>query len=489
MTALTKKGITFNVTLGGTSGAFHDGNNWCLVSDQVTSITPAKAGAAGTLRNGFQLNVRGNSRQTGMDGRFPYGDFNEALNNLTLPYTMQALDVIIKAKSAPELPWTPSANGFTGSRGRSGYWTQVDGISNVDEMATLTCLRTAPGSPIFRPPAFGGYLSRILRDNTITEATADYTILPNVIDPTLVTGTPPDITLMKALFSDFNGEVLGNWTGREIHPDLQNPGYGGDFVAAVSNALICLCSSTVSSADKAILGRSLIQWGLDLASAWIDGRLYFANGGHCQGRKALLMVAGALLWKHPISTMLLNIDNTLAGLGFTGARFHENDAYYLRGSNGWWWSTNWPAVWKFTNPNVPPGPYPPLDGTYFASPPSAWSTEAQTGNSHNSQVWATNGYFGQSVGSTVGTALCMRLMGLTRYWSPAADAMVAQYVAGVPAAVDAAMQAVGVNAVWGTSSRDVSCGASANYQARAWNVYSQYPGQITVPANPVGWIP
>lgn len=466
---LTNGGISITVTAGGSTGTFHDGDAWCLPGDVVTATSPAKSGTGTLLRNGIELNLRGNNLNTGLDGRFPYGRFQESLS-VTLPYTMQANDVLMVGKSAPTEPWTPSPGGTQGERARASYWSAVDGISYLDELMTLTCVRTAPSGAIFRPPPFGSTLGRIIRDNTITEATADYTVLPSVIDPNVVGGTPPDIVLLKRLFSRPAGDTIDSWPGHQIAPDLQFPGYGKWMGVAVSNAMIALCSTNVSGADKAILGRSIVQWGLDYATAFIDGRRTFALGGQMQGRKALILTAGYLLYNHPIARYLQNIDQYCLLLGLTGNRFYENNAYFTTQPRAWWFSNPvWPYGWRFDMP-APENTNPVADGSYLLNQPSQWTQEPFNG-AHNSQQWAMNGYFGQSVGASYGQALGMALMGLTTQWSTALDGMVMQHSLTPGSANQAQIALAGVDGSWGTSYGDALCGASPNYAFRAWQRY------------------
>lgn len=498
MVQFTKKSITLNVTQNGNGvGYFRDGNAWCLPGDVLLSYTPGQTGSGSSFRNGCMLNPRGNRSDNGLDGRF---NMNPGLV-MPLPHTMQNGEVVVVAKSAPEQPWV----GSSGLRDRPSYWT-VGGRSFVDEAMTLTCLAVPPSQAIMRPMAHGGPLAQVLRGTLITESDLDLTVLQSAqkIDPSALNLTPPDITILKRLFSDYQGEYAATEQTDQITPDLQHPGYGREFSRAVSNGLICLCINSnftttsdatfMVSSDQQALAYGMSQAGIDLLGAFSDGRATYPHGGHMAGRKALIILVGLLLKTgHPLKNVFLNINTYLPTLSYDSPiayspftpRFHEDIVAFDKSPASAWWfgSTSpsppaqspfmptpyWPAGWRFSaSPMVQPAL---ADGTFLMNNPNIWTRESPVG-AHNSETWAFGGYFVDTVEAYVGAALCMRLLNATQYWAPALDKLVAQYEGGIPPALPGQFTPGGTTPSFGQSGGDTAFGASRDFAANAWRRYA-----------------
>lgn len=486
MVTFAKKTQTMTVTQNGSRvGYFRDGNPWCLPGDVLTGYTPGRTGSGSSFRNGAMVGVRGNRADHGFDGRFA---FNANLV-MPLPHVMQVGEVVVIAKSAPEQPWTGSG----GLRDRTSYWPNVGGRSFTDEMMTLTCLAVPPSQPIMRPMAHGGLLAQALRGTLITEAdiVTDNLASAQVIDPAALNATPPDITLLKRLFSDYHGEVYAGEQTDQITPDLQHPGYGREFSRAVSAGLLLLCiKSTASytsdatifvSGDQRELALNMCQCGIDLLGRWSDGHATYPHGGHMAGRKALIILTGLLLSSsHPLKQAFLNIDSYLTPLVYDSPiayspftqRFHENIAAFdISPANAWFFqggSPYWPAGWRFSaSPMVVPAL---ADGPFLQTSPGVWTREPSAG-AHTSQTWAFQGYFGDVVESYVGQALCMKLLAGTSYWSPAMDKLVNQYMSSIPASVPAQFTPNGTTPTFGDSGGDVNFNATRNFAAMAYRRY------------------
>jgi len=455
-------------------GTWHDDTIWCVPGTVLLGYNPSQVGTGGSYRNGCMLNPRGNVRQIALDGRAPYGFFTESMG-LQLPYVMQPGDVVVIAKSAPETPWTPGPNGATGTRARPNYWANtVDGRSNVDELMIVTCVATPVREPCFRPPALGGGLSRILRGSLIPETALDYALnkrLLKFVDPAVVTGTAPDPTVTAGLVKRPWCDLQDGWTTDEMTPDQQQPGYGQNVGAALGIALNVASTIGVSSDLTKTILRGIVQQGIDYVGAFVDGRQLYANGGHCQGRKTPIIVAGwALDGQHWFGSFMKNIGSTLGLLGFSGIRFQEDDCAYDLGANKWFMSSPvWKKAWAFNKGN-PPNPSPPnpwLDGRELQNSPAGWVQEGGTSpaNNHLSWPWAMNGYLGNVCGSAVGIALWMKKHGLTSLWGTDLDGLVAQYMAGLSGANNTALTAANVNVPWSGSNLD------GNYEARAYQHY------------------
>lgn len=250
---------------------------------------------------------------------------------------------------------------------RLSYWS-VPGRSRYSEMCAIVSVPwPKQNKPVLRPPAIGDYFfTKFLVDNPIFEEQVQWQNLPRVIDLSSIPNVPP-ISYYEGLFKDFCGDCWGEWSTDTRTPDLQHPGYGTYLASVVSQAMVMLCSK-IDNAQKKNLAILMTQWGIDLASAFSDGRdNSHPTGGHMAGRKALVMLAGWLLKSHPL--MYPN--------AFIGKMFMEDNAFTEHG-------------WRHSE---------------TAGYPSAglWDPSKNTPMSYIDQV----------TGSQIGIALGMALLGLT----------------------------------------------------------------------------
>jgi len=410
---LTKGRIS--VTISGHYGAVQTRDrNWIVqVPDSGARIT------AYTQPGGAALNVRG-TNQTPVEQR-----------QLVLPASVVPTDALVVA--------TPAA-----TQDRSSYWP-VPGGSSCDEMMAVVFVPFAVRPGLMRPPAIGdGFLPRFFRSLPIDEAQVDVAKLPRVVN---VDALPiqwglwgkgkPSLAYYENIFKDFNGECYDGWSSHLNTPQNQNPGYGTNYSFLVSQALVMLCS-TKTAEEKRPLAIMLTQWGLDLVGAFADGRKHNANGGHMQGRKALVVLSGHLLnvpWVDP-SAFLPNT-------------FQEDQAYYK--ANPAWWNGYAYGYWP--NSSSP---------RFLHKLPSQWSTVDR------GDVWFVNGYMQPGIGSQIGSALAFKLMGLTREMGEAHYGMISYWM-NPPASVVSAMSAVGCTLQWG---QDYSLVLGEDFCKTAWNVYN-----------------
>lgn len=339
-----------------------------------------------------------------------------------------------------------------GGSDRSDYWP-VPGRSSVMEALGIVFVPYDTGPGLLSPPAIGnGPIARFLRSEPIPESLVDLDRLPRAVHvPSLPVNwqawgaAEPTIDYLTRLFAPFGGELYDGWSTDTRTPDRQHPGYGSYYASVVSQALVQLCS-TISNEYKKPLAIALCNRALDLAGAFGDGRIGFANGGHCQGRKALIVLFG-----HLLDNRYFSDPNSIIG-----KVFQEDDCFHARQ----WWRDNWTSGWKFNNANVE------MDGSKLTQPPSTWGSAASL--SHNTFAWAFNGYLSQVVGCQVGTALAMFLMNKTREMGIDHFKMVQQYMKGPSPEMDAELRAAGINIDWGT---DYALYKGATFCATAWNKY------------------
>lgn len=255
----------------------------------------------------------------------------------------------------------------------SDYWAEPS-RSDIAAMVPIVAVRwPRPRAPIFRPPAPGiGPIGQHLRSEPIYLDRVRVGKLPRVIDWAALPNAPTIAQLIR-VFRDYHGELFDGWSTDTRTPGLQNPGYGTAWASVVSQALCFLCSTAHVEAKRP-LAEAMAQWGLDLAAAFGDGRKHHALGGHMAGRKALIVLAGHLVAG---AESLLALNETAAALGAT---FQEDDAFRPV-----------PERWRHSTP---------IDW----ETPQQW-TDAQRHFQRN--------YIDQVVGAQIGTALAVRLMGLS----------------------------------------------------------------------------
>tara|TARA_R110000868_G_scaffold13711_1_gene63516 strand:+ start:360 stop:2162 length:1803 start_codon:yes stop_codon:yes gene_type:complete len=416
---LTKKGIS--VTVSSTSalqtGYYHDGNPWICLSGALSSClltySPPRFNLSSLVLNGAGLNVAGNNQSgggavQGFDGRPSLAPYLASLNASASPLLVNAVSTIIIGKSAP-----PNSGGISNNRttlSGSNFSFNQPGRSYILESMAVTVVSSVPPSTAFRPGAFGPVSSRVYWDTS----NILWQQLPDTIS---AVATTPTYNYLSALFSDFCGEVLDLWATDQITPDYQHPGYGQYFASVVSQALckVMEAATPATLASKRNLAVKLIQWGIDLWSAFKTNRTNFALGGHMQGRKALIIFAGHMLG----DSSMENPDAILADqAGFYSGcgRFQEKHAYFASSTaSSLWWGGRW--AYNYTSTS---GLNPPARG-FQALDPSTWSNDQKFQWIYSNEITA---------GSQVGTALAMMMLRRHREWSIPAIGYITQWMHG-----------------------------------------------------------
>lgn len=298
--------------------------------------------------------------------------------------------------------------------------------------------------------------------------TATATALPSIIDLDVLTpvaGWPafgnsrPVLADVSAWFAGFNGELWAN--GYDIAgqtPSLQNLGYGRTVSSRTQEGLLMALSKEGTAADRKELARRLTQWGVDLYGAYVEGRDDKVDGGHYQGRKALVVWAGHFLEKSWVD----------ASTTFGASKFHEDEQYYTASPA---WVFGWPYGYK-GNSDYP---------TQISSSIASWGANYPT-------MFYLCGYFEHCVGTNIGQALAMRLIGRTTEFGVGHDGMMAQWMTKPDASTLSAIDAITVTAVnpyngqvYSGHPRNIAWGKSWSndghdrFAEAAWKVYSDYP--------------
>lgn len=325
---------------------------------------------------------------------------------------------------------------------RPNYYPEA-GKSEVHRMACVQFVGYPPQGPLFRAFGIGGGEQiRGLRGSPIPLELVGWHRLPSVIHlaPEVIDQLLP---YLERIFAGFCGEVRSEWGTETITPDLQNVGYGSRAASCVSMAGVLLCS-TMPLARKRTLALRVIQWGIDLAGAFLDGRFNKSNGGHMQGKKALVIMAGHLLGV----PLMANPDEA-------NPNFQETSGY----SEGTWWFGEWFWVWH---------PFGPGSGNFVQRPPATWTHDS--GGRRGERFFLS--YAPQVLGCQVGTAVAMRLLGREREMGLPFVNMIDQWMQGPPQAAVRELAAAGLSYPWG---HDYVVGMGGGVCAAAWRQISAPP--------------
>lgn len=340
--------------------------------------------------------------------------------------------------------------------------------SYIDEALPIVCvsygpLNTSMASVLVRPPAIGDPSNAtilalrstplVFDDSTIGAfpAVIDIDALP--VQPSPGWGgffnTRPDIDDYIAEFAGFCGELWTGWATEGYVPFLQTAGggYGGFYSAWVSYALLMVVSQD-DAAKRRTLAQRLTQWGVDILGSFIHGRQDYADGGHMQGRKALVVFSGHMLqapWK--------DAKAFLTSIGSTGI-FNEDRQFYTA-SPAWVWG--WPYGYQGKS-DIP---------CNIEAPIASWNASC---------VYYLPQYFQQEVcGTQIGCAVAMRILGISDEMGVGHRGMMEQWVEGPTPENEALMVARAAalgNIDWG-SSYGADTGTS-DFGRAAWEVYGDY---------------
>lgn len=376
-------------------------------------------------------NVPGN-----LDGRMP-----EPLGS---PLSCRAGDSVILAMRA------------TQQRAPRPEYYDAAGRSEISKMVCVSFTKHPLSEPLLRSFGIGrGFvIEQLLRGYEIPTSQVNVNALPrtlNIPEAEFV----PLLAYAEKIFGKFCGEVGAGHGSDYITPDLQHPGYGSYLSSCVSIALVLLCAN-VPAHRKRRLATLTVQWGVDLAGAFcqspdilpgvVQGRKNTSNGGHMQGRKALIILAGYLLGIPQMTNPDVHTRD-----------FQETHAYETVPGNGWWFG--WPHIWH---------PFGRGSGDFVNRPPATWTDDSA---GHRGERFMLS-YMSQVVASQVGTALAMHLMGLSKEMGLPHFGMISQWMDGPPQSVIEELRAassesapLGLSYPWGT---DYRVGPGEGLCANAW---------------------
>lgn len=256
------------------TGTFVNGDHWVVGPVDIVDIDPASTDIASRTINGSMINPDPFivADDQGFDSEISKYNvvFNAARpggNDLNggNPLTVTAGKSLVSTISDPD----PSER------------------NQLEDMAVLTVLSTAPADNSFRPPHAGS-------DKTINFNLTDldysflYTLTPTDNFPSLETVT---------------GWVERSWmtykeAGEDFHPLGNMLGYGTGIADQIAGVVMLLnCDYSNAQKKSAMVG--IVQVGIDMygihTNGGIDEKIWQSNGGHGGGWKLAILFAGKAL--------------------------------------------------------------------------------------------------------------------------------------------------------------------------------------------------
>ncbi len=364
-TSVTQFGITWSFDRDYPSGQFANGDHWVVGPVKITSISPRSTTSGGVTMHGSMINPAVNSTQ-GYDSRIRNNAFVATLNAArSFPFVVQPGSSLVSSKS---------------------YTTWASGDKpQLETLAILTVLDRAAPAGSFRPPPVGA--DKTLKWN---KSQLDYSKLRSLP----VVANTPSLASVEALFEKPWNEQTTTWVGRYMHAGGNQPTYGREIAHAAAQGLLSLQLNYTPAQKEKLLVR-MVQYGIDIYGAARNGGFWPAGGGHNQGRKMPMLLAGAVLND---SEILAQAD---ARKNF---RFQEDR-----------------QVWYVTQADVGRTLY-TADGrpreTYIASDVglAEWGEQHAEDPRRDGRNWSA--YYRTVAGaSIVGHVLTARLMGLQSAWN------------------------------------------------------------------------
>lgn len=278
-TSVSQHGVAWTFREDRQTGQFANGDWWVVGPVTLTAIDPPAAVASGKDIHGTMVNPLFNTTPLkdsrpiqAWDGRLEWKavgpKYDDSLNVAKqLPYSVAVGSSVMSAKSFVE-----NAPGDD---------------QQLETIAILTVVASAPPPGSFRPPYVGG-VDKSVRWNKSQLRYDRLKRLPPVPNtPTFKDLEPKfertDITLGPAFMS--------NYLSPKTH---EYPNYGRERSHNVSAAALLL-NLNYTDAEKETLLIRLVQRGIDLYGVLASGGGWWTDGGHNHGRKFPVVLAAVML--------------------------------------------------------------------------------------------------------------------------------------------------------------------------------------------------
>lgn len=264
-TSVSQFGITWTFDKNYPTGQFANGDYWVVGPVKIVSISPRSSTSGGVTMNGSMINPAVNGSQ-GYDSRIKNNTYSASLNvGASLPLTLNPGTSLLSSASYPS-------------------WASGDN-PQLRTIAILTVLTQPAPTGSFRPPYIGA--DKTLRWN---KSQLQYNKLRSLA-PVAYT---PALATVEQRFERPWIEQKTNWSGRYMHPGENQPTYGRELAHALTDGLLSLQLNYTAAQKEKLLVR-LVQYGIDIYGAARNGARWGNDGGHNQGRKMPLLLAGTVL--------------------------------------------------------------------------------------------------------------------------------------------------------------------------------------------------
>lgn len=274
-TSVTSYGITWFFSEDRPVGQFANGDWWVVGPVTITGISPNDtAPTDGVDIHGTMINPAFNTSGTagwnalqGFDSRIRDSSYQAGLNVAKrLPVTVAAGSSVLSSKSV---------------------LAAVSGDNQqLDEIAILTVVSSAPAAGTFRPPYIGTQ-----KPLTWNKSQLLYSRLKKLAP----VASTPTFAATEAQFARPMIAFGPSWTGRYMHPvQHDNPNYGREIAHKLGAGMLLL-NLNYTDAQKETLLIRMVQRGIDLYGILNTGGGWWPDGGQNHGRKGFVVLAGAIL--------------------------------------------------------------------------------------------------------------------------------------------------------------------------------------------------
>lgn len=262
--SVSQFGVTWFFEGDPTVGQFVNGDFWVVGPVTLKRVTPDTAFLNNATLHGSMLNPVPNTGH-GFDSRVRDNLYDSKKNvALSLPIVLHPGSSLLSCES---------------------HLAPVQGDApQLKTIAILTVLATKPAPGAFRPPYCG--TDKTLKWHLCDLDRSRLGRLPLVPQTPALIGVEPRFERPWI-------EIKTDWTGRYLHPSSNQPAYGREMAHQVAEALLLL-QLDVSAEQKQTLLVRILQYGLDIFGAARLGAEWPDQGGHNQGRKMPMLLAGAL---------------------------------------------------------------------------------------------------------------------------------------------------------------------------------------------------
>lgn len=267
-TSVSQFGVTWEFDTDYETGQFANGDYYVVENVEgagvtITRMSPEWDG----IRHGAEKNPNFGGSQ-GFDTRMKNNKFSDDLNIAdNLPINVKVGTSILKSIGKTDLA--------------------IGDKPQLETIAILTILDAPPPPGSFRP-----FYHDVSKRIVYNESDLDYSILRSLKRSKV--SNVPNLDTVSAKFERPWIEIHGSWVGRYTHPEKNMPTYGREMAYALGDGLLSLQLDYSNERKKETYIR-LVQIGIDIYGAILNGGTWHADGGHNQGRKMPLILAALAL--------------------------------------------------------------------------------------------------------------------------------------------------------------------------------------------------